>query len=167
MQSTTNATATLNRVIFGSAVVYLWMAVAHAKRDSPLDRAIAETPTSVSVNITRTGRAMDGGSILNDIRFSDGRVYTLALKYPLDIATNKVIYPDIHFLIFLPDDWAHRETLEHDSAAEKRIIELLEGLATTTKDAHEKKNASSLVTFLKDRTRGFPAGRKWWDFTRW
>lgn len=110
---------------------------------------------------------MDGGSILNDIRFSDGRLYTLALKYPLDIATNQVVYPNTHFVIFVSDDWAHRETLEHDSPAEKRIITLLEKLTATTTDPHEMKNASTLVTFLKDRTRGFPAGPKWWDFTRW
>jgi len=135
--------------------------------ESPLNRAISESPVSVSVAITRTGGARDGGSILNDIRFSDGRLYTLVLKYPLDIATNRVIYPDIHFVIFVPEDWAHQEILEHGSAAEKRLIALLEQVAATTKDPHEKKNASSLVTFLKDRNRGFSSGRKWWGFTRW
>jgi hypothetical protein len=138
-----------------------------APGDTPLNKAIAETPGNVSVAITRTGRALDGGSILNDIRFSDGRLYTLVLKYPLDIATNKVVHPDIYFVIFVPDDWARHETLEHGSSAEKRMIELLEQLGAISNDPHEKKNASSLVTFLKDRTRGFPAGRKWWDFTPW
>jgi hypothetical protein len=160
----------MRKTVLGSVLVVLWMSDSWAKDDltgSPLNRAILETRVSVSVAITRTGRAMDGGSILNDIRFSNGRLYTLVLNYPLDIATNKVIYPDIHFVIFVPEDWAHHETLEHGSGAEKQIIELLERLAATSNDPHEKKNASTLVTFLKDRKRGFPAGRKWWDFTRW
>lgn len=160
----------MRRRISATFFVLFWMGCLWAKGDpgrTPLNQAIAETPSNITAAITKTGRAMDGGSILNDIRFSDGRLYTLVLKYPLDIATNKVAYPEIHFVIFVPEDWARHETLEHGSRAEKRLIELLERIAATSDDPHEKKNASSLVTFLKDRTRGFPAGRKWWDLSRW
>jgi hypothetical protein len=157
---------TIQSALFG--LVWIGCLCANgAPGDTPLNKAIAETPGNVSVAIVKTGRAMDGGSILNNIKFSDGRLYTLVLNYPLDIATNKVTYPDIHFVIFVPDDWARHETLEHGSSSEKRLIDLLERLAATSNDPHEKKDASSLVTFLKDRTRGFPAGRKWWDFTPW
>jgi hypothetical protein len=135
--------------------------------NAPLNTALAETANNVTISIPKTGSAMDGGSILNDVRFSDGRLYTLDLKFPLDIATNKLIYPDTHFFIFVPDDWANRETLEHGSAAERRLVELLDDLISTTKDAHQKKNATTLVTFLKDRKRGFPQGKRWWDFTPW
>lgn len=154
------------RIIFFCSILLLMVAQVVARDDvatSPLSQAIARTPQSVSVSLTKTARAMDGGSILNDIRFSDGRLYRLSLDFPFNI-NDEVIHPDIHFTIF---EEKNEETLEHASAAEKRLIQLLEALIAKTKDPHEKKNAESLLIFLKDRKRGFPMGRKWWDFTPW
>jgi hypothetical protein len=133
----------------------------------PLNHALAETPLTVSISIVSTDLVLDGGSIGNKIRFSDGRLYELLDDFPLDIASTKVLYRDNHFSILVPDDWRNRETIEHGSAAERRLIELLEALIASTRDPHEKKNATSLVIFLKDRKRGFPSGSKWWDFTPW
>ena len=135
--------------------------------DLPLNRAIAATPNNVSVTIPQTGTALDGGSILNDIRFSDGRLYRLQLDTPFAISTDELIHEEIHFTIFNLPDRSQSEVLEHASAAEERLVQLLESLMVTTKDPHEKKNAISLVRFLRDRKQPFPMGRKWWDFTPW
>jgi hypothetical protein len=147
-----------------SLILFTQQAVAG---DVPLNDAIAQTPKTTVVSIVKTDRIMNGGSVVNDLRFSDGRIYTLSLDFPFDLATDKVIHADIHFTIYLPGAWERRETLEHGSAAEKRLIELLQQLVITTRDPHEKKNATTLTRFLKDRRQGFPMGRKWWDFTPW
>jgi hypothetical protein len=133
----------------------------------PTNRAIAETPSDVSVSLPKTGTAVDGGSILNDIKFSDGRLYRLVLDTPFSMSTDELRYTEIHFRIVRLPDRSQSEVLEHGSAAEHRLIQLLKSLIATTKDPHEKKNANSLVRFLNDRKQGFPMGRKWWDFTPW
>jgi hypothetical protein len=141
---------------------------ADATEDGSINRAVAQTASSVSISIVRTSSAMDGGSILNRLRFSDRRQYTVSLDFPLDLATERVNYYDLHFRIFVTgEDPPRIEILEHGSAAEKRLTELLDALVATTRDSREKKNASSLVRFLKNRKQSFPAGRKWWDFTPW
>jgi hypothetical protein len=135
---------------------------------SPMNEAVAKTPKGVSVAIVNTSWAMDGGSILNDIRFSDGRLYRISLDYPVDLVTNKLIYPQIHFTIYGEDqDRTHPETLKHEGPAERRLVELLEERISATADVHEKKNAASLVSFLKNRDQPFPGshGGKW-DLTR-
>lgn len=137
--------------------------------DSPLCKTLAETPRSVTVSIARTGSAVDGGSILNELRFSDGRVYVLSLDFPFDLMSDKLIHSELHFTIFVPGkEPPDLETLEHDSPAERRLLELLESVVTTTKNPHEKKNASSLITFLRNRHQAFPRahGGKW-DLTPW
>jgi len=135
-----------------------------AKSQLSVNQALAETPQAVSISIAATDPALDG-SIFNDLRFSDGRLYRLSLDSPFDMVANKVVYQDIHFRIFVPGDSPHLETLEHGGAAERRVIELLESLIATTQDLHQKKNATSLANFLKNRKQDFPRGKKWWDFT--
>jgi hypothetical protein len=131
---------------------------------SRINKAIAETPKGVSISIDMTGRAMDGGSILNNLRFSDGRAYRLQLDFPLSLATGKVVSPQLQFRVFVTADATHNEALERGSPAERRLIELLHNLIGHTDDPHEKKNAASLVKFLTDRNQPFPtvtAG--YWD----
>lgn len=132
-----------------------------------LNREIANTPKDISVLIEATDFAMDGGAVLNDLRFSNGRKYVLKLDFPLDLASDKVLYPNIHFTISIRGDWVNREVLEHGSAAERRLIELLKRLMESTEDSHQKKNAASLVLFLRDRKQPFPSFRsKYWDRIR-
>ncbi|MEY2564933.1 MAG: hypothetical protein QOH88_3126 [Verrucomicrobiota bacterium] len=148
--------------LFG--LLFLAQEVSSALSSDSLSCALAETPQTVFISIPKTDVAVDGGSILNDIRFSDGRLYTLSLDFPVDLATDKLIYPEIHFTIFIPKREPPRlETLTHGSAGELRLIELLKSLIGKTKNPREKKNAASLVEFLKDRHRPFPRahGGKW------
>jgi len=134
----------------------------------PISLAIAKTPDAVSMSIVRTDIALDGGSVINDLSFSDGRLYRLSLDFPVDIATNKVVHSKIHLTIFVRSDWEHRETVEHKSATERSLIRLLDTLILRTGDKHERKNARSLVKFLKNRNQAFPmAYGKDWDLTPW
>ena len=153
--------------IAGFLIIALARASEQTTTDLPLNRAIAETPKDVSVTIPRTGTALDGGSILNDIKFSDGRLYRLQLDTPFAVSTDEFLYKEIHFTVFNMPDRSQSEVIGQGSAAEKRFVQLLESLVATTKDPHEKKNASSLIRFLRDRKQAFPMGRKWWDFTPW
>jgi hypothetical protein len=138
--------------------------------DGPINRAIAATPDGVTITIPQTQSLMDLGSIGNDLKFSDGRSYRFVFDQPFEFSGDGVRYQDAHFTIYrmngyhaLPD----AEVIAHGSAAEKRIISLLDSLVSTTTDEHQKKNATTLLVFLKDRKRGFAMGKKWWDFTPW
>lgn len=132
----------------------------------PLSQELAATPATASISIEKTTWLVDGGSILNVLCFPEGRLYNLSLDYPWDEATYISWSQKIHFTIYVPgEERPYRETLEHGSAGERRLIELLDALITTTQDPHEKKNATSLVRFLKNRNQKFPSGSKWWDFT--
>jgi hypothetical protein len=133
-----------------------------------LCRTIAQTPNDITASIVRTDFVMDGGSIVNDLRFSDGRRYALTLDYPINIANNKVLYPTIHFTVRASVDATRSETVEHGSAVELRMIALLETLMRNTSNPHEKKNASTLISCLKDRSQRFPrAHGERWDLSPW
>ncbi len=162
----------LSILIMSSALVMASSLIGEQESPSikaPLNQALAETPRAASISLTRTGPAVDGGSVLNEIRFSDGRVYVLSLDFPFDLMSDKLLHSELHFTIFAPGNKAsHIETIEHNSAAERRLIRLLESLVATTVNPHEKKNASSLVTFLRDRHQAFPRARGGsWDITPW
>ena len=82
----------------------------------------------------------------------------------MDLATDKLVHPEIHFTVFVPEkEPPQLEVIEHGSAAESRLIQLLEDRIRVTKEAHEKKNAVSLVQYLKNRHQKFPRahGGKW------
>lgn len=132
-----------------------------------LNREIAKLPARTEVRITYTDSAMDGGSILNRLVFSNGEKLTLCLDFPYDLATDKLLYPQLHFSVFREGQWDNREEIAHGTAAEGRLVELLDTLARTTSSPSERKNASSLSFFLKNRGQKFPFGRsKWWQRTR-
>lgn len=139
----------------------------HAGAGGPLNTEIAKTPLETSVSIVKTDRLMDGGSIVNDIRFADGRMYSLSIDFPFDVATDKIVHRDIHFSIYVPGRRKHREAVDHGSDSERRLIAGFERLSAKSTDPREKKNATTLARFLKNRRQGFPMGRKWWDFTPW
>jgi hypothetical protein len=146
------------------------VAVETAEADGPMNHAIAETPQNVTIAIIHTDSLVDGGAVMNDLRFSDGRVYRLVLDHPFGIS-DKVQYPKIHFTIWeapKKDNGASAsEPLDHNSAAERRLIQLLASRDASTTDAHEKKNIAALIGFLTDRDQPFRgAHSEKWDLIR-
>src|SRR5207237_8583317 len=94
--------------------------------------------------------------ILNNLRFSDGREYRIQLDFPISLATGKAKTSELHFRVIVPTDPSYDETIEHGSPAETRLVELLEDLVGQTHNAHETKNATPVVRFLKNRKQPFP-----------
>lgn len=139
--------------------------------DGPINRAIAETRVGVTVTIPKTGTLMDLGSIFNDLQFSDGRLYRLVFDIPFEFSGNGLRYNEAHFRIvelpFKEEEKEKSEVILHESTTEKKLTSLLESLVSTTEDPHQKKNATTLLVFLRDRKKGFAMGKKWWDFTPW
>ena len=156
-------------IFFGFAllVALRCTVLSNARPDETLNAMIVSLPTNVSINIPNTGTALDGGSIINDLAFSNGKRIRLLLNTPFAISTDEYLYKEIHFTLYSMPDRSRRETLEHGSPAERRLIELLKGLIDQTSDLHQKKNASSLINFLQNRNQPFSVSHEWWDFTPW